>query len=137
MKEKILISGCFLGQLVRYNGKIKTFSHPLLENWRKEQRLVSVCPEVVGGLLVPRPAAEIQGNRVVTYDGLDVTDKFVTGAEKALALCQHHKIRFALLKEYSPSCGSQMIYDGSFSENKIIGQGICTQLGVLRPSPRN
>ena len=128
MKEKILISGCFLGQKVRYNGKVKILQHTLIERWHKEQRLVAVCPEVIGGLPVPRAPAEIQGKKVITCEGLDVTQQFVAGAKQALALCERYSIRYALLKESSPSCGSNTIYDGTFNGKKIAGQGTCTQL---------
>jgi uncharacterized protein YbbK (DUF523 family) len=128
MHDKILISACFLGQKVRYNGKVKTLLNPLLSQWQAEKRLVGICPEIVGGLTVPRAPAEIQGQNVITCDGDDVTKQFISGAKQALALCQQHNIRFALLKESSPSCGSSTIYDGTFSEIKIKGQGVCSQL---------
>jgi uncharacterized protein YbbK (DUF523 family) len=128
MKEKILISACFLGEKVRYNGEIKLLKHVLIDRWHTEQRLIPICPEVIGGLSVPRAAAEIHEGKVITCDGLDVTQQFKSGANKALALCQRHNIRFALLKESSPSCGSHSIYDGTFNGVKIVGQGVCTQL---------
>ena len=128
MKDKILVSACFLGQQVRYDGKDKTLLNPLLNQWKNEQRLVSICPEVTGGLAVPRAPAEIQEKKVITCEGRNVTKQFLSGAEQALALCQRLNIRFALLKESSPSCGSNTIYDGTFSEIKIAGQGVCTQL---------
>jgi len=128
MHDKILISGCLLGQKVRYDGKGKAIQSDLLKQWQQEQRLISVCPEVIGGLPVPRAPAERQGQKVMTNDGDDVTQAFVSGAEQALALCKQHHIRFALLKESSPSCGSNTIYDGTFSDRKINGQGICSQL---------
>ena len=128
MKDKILVSACFLGQLVRYDGKGKTLLHPLLNQWQDEQRFISICPEVIGGLAIPRAPAERQGENIITCEGTDVTKQFITGAEKAVALCQQFNIRFALLKESSPSCGSNTIYDGTFSEIKIAGQGVCTQL---------
>ncbi len=128
MHDKILISACFLGQKVRYNGKIKTLLNPLLSQWQEEERLVVICPEIVGGLSVPRAPAERQGLNVMTCDGDNVTQQFISGAKQALALCQQNNIRFALLKESSPSCGSSTIYDGTFSEIKIKGQGVCSQL---------
>ena len=128
--EKILISACFLGEKVRYDGKIKTLTNPLLNRWNSEQRLVVVCPEVCGGLPVPRPAAEInqQSQQVVTEQGNNVSQYFILGAEQALVLCKKHAIKFALLKESSPSCGSQWIYDGTFTQQKITGQGVTAQL---------
>jgi len=128
MHEKILISGCFLGQKVRYDGEAKTLLNPLLNQWQREERLVSVCPEIMGGLSVPRAPAEINGEEVITSDGDNVTEQFISGAKQALTICQGHNIRFALLKESSPSCGSNTIYDGTFSERKIKGHGICSQL---------
>ncbi len=128
MHDKVLISSCLLGEKVRYNGKVKALLNPLIKQWQKEQRLIGICPEVIGGLTIPRSPAEIRGESVITCDGNDVTKQFVSGAEQALALCQQYNIRFAILKESSPSCGSDTIYDGTFSERKIKGQGICSQL---------
>ncbi|WP_019029183.1 DUF523 domain-containing protein [Colwellia piezophila] len=127
---KILISGCFLGQRVRYNGEIKPLINELLTLWQQQGRLISICPEVISGLPVPRPAAEINlvSGKVITVDGSDVTEKFNQGAQQALKLCQQHNIEFALLKESSPSCGSTTIYDGTFSQQKISGAGVTTKL---------
>ena len=58
---KILISACLLGQPVRFDGQSKLVKNSTLVLWNNEGRLVPVCPEVSGGLPVPRPAAEIQG----------------------------------------------------------------------------
>lgn len=122
--EKILISGCLLGLNVRYDGKAKSLQQTTIMKWQQQGRLIVVCPEVAGGLSIPRAPAEIQGNGlVVTQDGQDVSQAFSFGAEHALYLCQQHGIRYALLKESSPSCGSSNIYDGSFSGKKIVGMG--------------
>ncbi len=128
--EKILISSCFLGHKVRYDGQSKRLTHPLLEKWLRQDRLLGICPEILGGLPVPRPAAEIEikTHKVLTKAGGNVTEQFESGAQQTLLLCKQHGIRFALLKESSPSCGSSLIYDGSFSNKKIDGQGICSQL---------
>lgn len=126
--EKILVSACF-GQInVRYDGKHNGLNHAIFTQWRAQQRLVFVCPEVCGGLATPRIAAEINAERIITKNSVDVSYAFKQGAEHALALCKAHNIRYALLKESSPSCGSQTIYDGSFSGTKIRGQGITTQI---------
>lgn len=128
--EKILISACLLGDNVRYNAEIKTCDDALINQWDNEGRLIKVCPEVSGGLPTPRPPAEFHqtSERVITVDNIDVTKAFVIGAHTALALCQKHDIKFAILKESSPSCGSSTIYDGSFSHQKISGEGITTKL---------
>ena len=56
----ILISACLLGQPVRFDGQGKPQQHEVLERWRSLGCLVPLCPEVAGGLGVPRPPAEIQ-----------------------------------------------------------------------------
>lgn len=130
MLDKILVSHCLVGGNVRYNSKIKTLKHPLLNLWKQQNRLISVCPEVAGGLSVPREPSEIQpnNNKIVTSSGLDVTKEFNFGAKLALNLALKHQVRFAILKESSPSCGSSNIYDGSFTDKKIAGQGITSKI---------
>ena len=84
--EKILISSCLFGLPVRYDGKSQALSHPQINVWRKENRLVMFCPEVAGGLPTPRASAEIKQGRVVTSTYEDVTKEFKSGAPKALDL---------------------------------------------------
>jgi len=128
-KYKILISACLLGQRVRYDAKQKTLQHPLIEDWIAQGILLPVCPEVLGGLPTPRPAAEIQINGTIqTEQGEDVTTPFRQGAERTLAFALQHQIKIVILTERSPSCGSATIYDGSFSRTVINGQGMTTQL---------
>ena len=136
--EKILISACLVGQAVRYDGRAKRCASELIEEWQRQGRLVPICPEVVGGLSVPRPAAELVGGdgadvlddqaRLVTAGGRDVTEAFIAGAHHALELARHHQVRLALLKARSPSCGSGQIYDGSFSGTLQPGQGVTAAL---------
>ncbi len=128
--DKILLSRCFLGENVRYNSEIITFNSPLIKLWQQQKRIIAICPEVAGGLTVPREPAEQQAHNdeVITISGSNVSKQFNKGANQALALCQQHNIRFAVLKESSPSCGSTLIYDGSFSNKKIAGQGITSKL---------
>lgn len=130
MFDKILISRCFLGENVRYNKVVLALVHPLILLWQQQKRFIPICPEVSGGLSVPREPAEIQqnSNKVITRSGINVSTQFNLGAQQALTLCQQHNIRFALLKESSPSCGSTRIYDGSFTNNKVSGQGVTSQL---------
>lgn len=126
--ERILVSSCLIGQPVRYDGRAKTSDSVLLAQWREEGRLVSVCPEVSGGLPVPRPPAERSGDTVLTAAGDDVTEYFRRGAELALATAQRYGIKMAILKEGSPSCGSSRIYDGTFTGTPTPGTGLTTEL---------
>jgi uncharacterized protein YbbK (DUF523 family) len=134
--EKILVSACFLGNPVRYNGtdlnvaeKVGDDAQSILDQWAAEGRIVSICPEVSGGLSTPRAPAEMnKTGQVISVNGLDVTDEFIRGAENALALCKQYDIKIAVMTESSPSCGSTLIYDGSFSNTKISGQGVTARL---------
>lgn len=127
---RILVSACFLGEKVRYDGKSKSLMNKTLLHWKQQRQLISFCPEVAGGLSVPRKPAEIQqdSSLIITSDGDDVTSQFIKGAQRALDICHQNNIRFALLKESSPSCGSTTIYDGDFSNQKIQGEGVTTAL---------
>ena len=126
--QRILVSSCLIGRPVRYDGRAKTSESALLAQWREEGRLVSVCPEVSGGLPVPRPPAERRGSTVLTAAGADVTEYFRRGAELALATAQRYGIQMAVLKEGSPSCGSSRVYDGTFTGTSTPGAGLTTEL---------
>jgi uncharacterized protein YbbK (DUF523 family) len=126
--RKVLVSACLLGDPVRYDGASKTVQHPVLTSWLAEGRIVRACPELAGGLAVPRPPAERRGAGIVTNRGEDVTAEFSRGAQLALELCRAHGITIAVLKEHSPSCGSQFINDGTFTKTRIPGAGLTTEL---------
>lgn len=126
MLEKILISACLLGQMCRYDGKSNYI--PGIEKLSKKYYFVPVCPEVFGMLDVPREPSEIVGDRVVNRKGKDVTKNFKLGAKDAYFTAKLHGCKIAILKDGSPSCGSTYIHDGTFSDTKIEGKGITTQL---------
>ena len=113
----------------RYDGKSKALTDERLMAWAKEGRLIPICPEVMGGLPVPREPSEICGGRVMSRAGTDVTAEYDRGAELALSLAEKYHAGTAILKQGSPSCGSREIHDGSFTGRKIPGQGIaCRRL---------
>ncbi|MES0372002.1 MAG: DUF523 domain-containing protein [Mariprofundaceae bacterium] len=125
--QKILISACLIGENVRFDGKNSANSSKIIEKWKKSGVFITVCPEVEGGLPVPRPPAEIQPDkRIINIEGEDVSEPFELGAQKALTLCRENNIHVAILKEGSPSCGSSLINNGAFSHRKIAGQGVTT-----------
>lgn len=131
---KILVSACLMGEKVRYDGNDNLLQHPLMQRWQQEQRLLMICPEVAGGLSVPRAPAEQIGTRIITFDGADVTAAFQRGAWRAQQLAQQQGVVMAILKARSPSCGVGQIYDGSFSRRLIAGDGVTAaalrQLGI-------
>ena len=88
MFDKILISRCFLGENVRYNKVVLALVHPLILLWQQQKRFIPICPEVSGGLSVPREPAEIQqnSNKVITRSGINVSTQFNLGAQHNIDL---------------------------------------------------
>lgn len=124
--KKVLISACLVGDRVRYDGKHSL--SPYIEQLMKHYELVPFCPEVEGGLKVPRLKSEIRYGRVLNEKGKEVTRYFKKGAELALNICKYLHIDLAILKENSPSCGVHYIYNGFFENHLIKGSGITTTL---------
>ena len=123
---KLMVSACLLGTCCRYDGG---GDDPMIfQNRLKKCTLVPVCPEQLGGLPTPRSPAERVGEHVRNCEGADVTAAFFAGASAALELAQREGCRCALLKERSPSCGSSVIYDGSFTGKRIPGEGVTAEL---------
>ncbi|MBY0544788.1 MAG: DUF523 domain-containing protein [Gammaproteobacteria bacterium] len=132
--SKLLISGCLLGKKVRYDGGDCLVNSAKLDELMKQNRVISICPEMAGGLPAPRPPAEIEPGktaldvlngtgRILTEEGVDVTAYFLTGAQQTLKLAEQYGVNVAVLKADSPSCGSKQIHDGSFSDILIKGMG--------------
>lgn len=129
---KVAVSACLLGEPCRYDGAAKP-CEALIELLNcPDVEVVPVCPEVAGGLATPREPSEITHEgacwRVTSRDGRDVTDAFVRGAELTLDLIKREGCRMAVLKANSPSCGSRMVYDGTFSGTLRPGYGVCAKL---------
>ena len=123
---RLLVSACLLGMNCRYCGgccEDRRVVALLEECW-----LVPVCSEQLGGLPTPRAPNEILNGRVVESDGRDNTEAFERGAQEALRTAKLLGCDFALLKERSPSCGSNMIYDGSFTGRQVHGAGVTARL---------
>ena len=127
--KKILVSQCLYGgDPVRYDGKSKAETDPRFLKWKEEGRLIPVCPEVFGGLPTPRADAQRVGDKVIARTGKDVTFEYMKGAHEAVRLAKEYNVLCAIMKEKSPSCGSNKIYDGTFEGNLIDGQGTAVEL---------
>lgn len=132
----ILVSACFLGVNCKYNGLNNQIEG--MEEHLKDVNFIPVCPEQLGGLTTPRRPAEIEAEdgmavlegrtRVMNKAGEDVTMPFVKGAAEALKLARLYHCDAAILKQRSPSCGSEEIYDGSFVGTKRKGAGVTAAL---------
>ena len=123
-----LISACLLGTPCRYDGASRPMSEEIARLMR-EHTLIPVCPEILGGLPTPRPPAERQADgRVLTCEGKDVTDAYRKGAEEVARLAALYGADGVILRLRSPACGTDGIYDGTFSRTLIPGMGVTAEL---------
>ena len=134
--KNILVSACLIGENCFYNGRNK--QNQFVISLQERFNFIKVCPEVLGGLPTPRPCSEIIGGggedvwrhkaKVLNQKGADVTEFFLRGAETALRLAQRYGIKYAIMKSKSPSCGSGLIYDGTFKDRLRPGDGVTVAL---------
>lgn len=132
----ILVSACLVGFDVKYNGDNNI--NQKLKKLFDEKKVIPVCPEVLGGMSIPREPAEIVDGdgedvlngtaKVRTKSGKDVTEQFMCGAKETLRIAKEYGATTVILKERSPSCGSSTIYTGEFNGNKQHGAGVTTAL---------
>ncbi|WP_027718296.1 DUF523 domain-containing protein [Desulfovirgula thermocuniculi] len=136
MNRRYVVSACLAGEACAYDGRPRPC--PAVQRLVREGRAVSVCPECLGGLPVPRPPAEIQGGagdeviaglaRVKNCYGEDITAFFLEGARAVLEIARRHGIKAAILKAKSPSCGRDRVYDGTFTGKLRPGHGVTAAL---------
>jgi uncharacterized protein YbbK (DUF523 family) len=136
--QKILVSACLLGEKVRHDGLVVPVSKMMIDILRSTAVMIPFCPEVAGGLPVPRSPAEISGKDgfdvldgkaiIKNKSGDDVTLFYLNGAAKALETAIKNNIQVAILKEKSPSCGNSLIYDGTFTKTLKSGKGVTAAL---------
>ena len=123
---KIMVSACLMGENCKYNGG-NNLNEKVLEYVRGHE-VISVCPEVMGGLPIPRVPAEIVEGVVTAKDGRNVDKEFRTGAEKALEIAMENQVDLVILQSRSPSCGVKQIYDGTFTGKRMDGQGVFAKM---------
>lgn len=131
----LIVSACLAGVNCRYDGGHCT--DPRIAELVEKGMALPVCPEQLGGLPTPRPAAEICGGTggdvldgragVMVKNGGDVTEEFIRGAEEVLRLARTVRAKEAILKAGSPSCGCGWIYDGSFKGVRVHGNGVTAE----------
>ena len=131
-----LISACLCGVNCKYNG-LNNYNE-ICDKLFSSGKAILVCPEQLGGLPTPRIPSEIIGESsnilnnnngsVIDKNGNDVTPQFVKGAKETLQIAKKLNIKKAILKDGSPSCGVNYIYNGNFNGSKIKGMGITAQL---------
>ena len=122
----IIVSACLAGVNCRYDGKSSPCQKVI--SLVKQGRAIPVCPEQLGGLSTPRKPAELKNNKITSIDGDDLTKEFKRGAKEGLKIAKYVNCKKAILKSKSPSCGSEKIYDGTFTGNTVKGVGIFAKL---------
>ncbi|MDI6706698.1 MAG: DUF523 domain-containing protein [Bacillota bacterium] len=121
-----IVSACLCGVNCKYSGG-NNFN-PKIYKEMLSGKLLPVCPELLGGLGIPRSPCEISEGKVINKEGNDVTQNFIEGAEKTLEIAKIVGAERAILKQRSPSCGNGKIYDGSFCGRLIEGYGITAKI---------
>ncbi|MDD6181402.1 MAG: DUF523 domain-containing protein [Desulfovibrionaceae bacterium] len=117
-----IVSACLAGERCRYDGGSNLC--PAVAELVRQGRAIPACPEMLGGLPCPRTPCEKSGGRILSKDGQDCTQAFHDGALAAMRLARAHGCRAAIVKSRSPSCGSGLIYDGTFSRRLVPGDGV-------------
>ena len=131
----VLVSACLLGINCKYNGE-----NNVCKKVFDISGVIPVCPEQLGGLATPRLPSEIlhgdghdvlNGSaRVFNTAGEDVTNNFIRGAQLTLMIARLTGAEKAVLKARSPSCGSGVICNGTFSGKTCPGDG--TAAAILK-----
>ncbi len=129
----VLVSACLTGVNCKYSGGNNLC--PALMEYLRDKVVISVCPEVLGGLSTPRIPCEIVEGRVMNREGEDLDQAFREGGERILRALGDMRIDLAILQARSPSCGAGKIYDGSFSGKLKDGDGVFAAMLRARGVP--
>jgi len=111
-----------MGVNCKYNGKNN--ENVTAINFLKDKEVISICPEVLAGMKIPRSCAEIVDGGVVDENGNDVSLEYDKAVAVALSKIQNEEIDLVILQSRSPTCGVNQIYDGSFTGKLIPGMGL-------------
>lgn len=130
----IIVSACLAGVNCRYDGKNR--ENEIILKLISRKLAVPLCPEVLGGRLVPRVACEITGGtaeqvlagtaKVKDENGLDVTGEILDGVKIFMNAVKRMEVEAVILKTKSPTCGKGKVHDGSFTGKMIDGNGVLT-----------
>jgi len=119
---KIAVSACLLGENCKYSGG-NNRNEAVLE-FIKKKEVIPVCPEVAGGLPIPRVPVELVKGVAINREGVNVDKEFHLGVERMLERLAEEDIDLIILQPRSPSCGTKQIYDGTFTGTLVEGQGM-------------
>ena len=118
-RTRIAVSGCLLGEAVRYDGGHRQSDY-VTDALGRVFELVSECPEVGIGLGVPRPKIRLErgeaGARLLGSRDEDLTPLMDGYAREAAERFRGAGVAGVVLKSRSPSCGMGNV--------KLHGNGI-------------
>jgi uncharacterized protein YbbK (DUF523 family) len=124
---KIIVSACLLGENVRYDGNNCLINDPWLQSLIHDGHVISICPEVKAGMGIPRESVELQQGKVIGKSGKDYSPQFQPVFQYLDEITTDNNVVLAILKDKSPSCGVDYIYDGTFSGNVVPGKGVVAE----------
>ena len=122
----IMVNACLAGENCKYNGGNNR--NKKVEALFNGNRIIPICPEVMGGLPTPRVPSEIVHGIVMNKDGVNVDREYRCGAEMALKIAEREQPDLVILQSRSPSCGVKQRYDGTFTGTLIDGPGLTAEL---------
>jgi len=132
-KVQYVVSACLCGIPCRYDGRSSRDRGA--ERLVRSGRAIPICPEVLGGLSIPRGSVDLADGdgrdvldgsaSVISGKGDDLTASLLRGAFASLRIAKKFTIRKALMKQRSPSCGCGLIK----RKGRIVrGDGVTTAL---------
>ena len=140
-QNTILVSACLLGINCRYDGT-NNYHQGVIDFLEAENlRPLPVCPEQLGGLPTPRSKVWFttgDGKGFLNKEAIlidELSDNpgmhFLRGAEETLKIAQICGCQRAILKQRSPSCGSEKIYrNGALTNGVGVTCALLQQAGL-------
>ncbi len=122
VKMKVLVSACIMGENCKYNGKNNR--NDAVIAFLKDKEVVRICPELLAGMPIPRPCAELVNGVVTDDSGRNVDAAYRRAVELAMSGIRPEEFDLVILQSRSPTCGVNQIYDGSFTGRLVPGQGL-------------
>ena len=122
---KILVSACLLGENCKYNGGSNYCA--AVAEYAKDKEIITVCPEVMAGMGIPRTPIEIVDGVLMDRNGNNVEAALRAAVAQVIEQIGNEEIECAILQSRSPTCGVNQVYDGSFSGKLIPGSGVFAQ----------
>ena len=122
---KYAVSACLIGINCKYDGGNN--AHQQLQSFLQDKNYIVVCPEVAGGMGIPRIPCEISNGVVLNQKNEDMSACFKLGAQKELLKMKKENVDVVILQPRSPSCGIGEIYDGTFTKTLVKRNGIFAQ----------